>query len=767
MGDVTTYISPNGEASLDKARLVALLDGLARDEVLLRIQSTFADVSLIRVAELEQVGLGARYDPTRLEVSLEIEPSDRVESRLSLITELPEDSDPVEPSWFSAGATFSLTQDYVHESAISPTGQAELRGAVRGGANFGGKRGLNLAFEGFYDASLDDPWQRGDTALYWDHEPQALRVTLGDLNPIGAGVQSSPDIGGVGIQRLYQEIEPLRNIRPAGRTRFVLDRPSIVEVYVNGILYQTLRLQPGPYDLRDFPFVDGVNDVRIVAQDETGGQREIASFSQFQSYDLLDSGVSEFEFIIGFPTSTGPAGNEYEADPAFTAFYRRGIGRALTLGVHAQGREDFTMGGVSGVAASPIGVFAIEVAASSDDGAQTGYAASFGWNWTAATPQGQRDIGLRWEAETEEFNTLDGFSRLSDREYEASAFVRTPIFGGMQLGASYVYAPSRDGFSDETRANASLTRSFGRLTAIMSYEHREFGGQEPEERATASLIYRLGARQRVRARVDSQDRGEIAWERLLRNRAGSWGARLAAERTEDDEGLFGQLDYYGNRMSATVAHRVVEQVPAGGAREEVSTANLNVGVGFADGRVAVGRAADRGFSIVDRHQTLGRRRVDVESRFFDGVAARADWFGPALIPTTSPYQPDALNFVVDELPPGYSIGEGRVAIRPGAFSGYSITVGSAAANTIIGILLDGSGEPVALRGGWLAPIEGDGERVPFFTNRSGRFVAEGAAYGTYAIFLADGGSGQRVGEVEIQRGNEGYVSVGEIRITGP
>jgi outer membrane usher protein len=200
-------------------------------------------------------------------------------------------------------------------------------------------------------------------------------------------------------------------------------------------------------------------------------------------------------------------------------------------------------------------------------------------------------------------------------------------------------------------------------------------------------------------------------------------------------------------------------------RDQVTTAEVEFGVGFAGGRVAVGRAADRGFTIVDRHRSLRDKRVDVGSRSVSGgVAARADWLGPALVPTTAVYLPTDVTFDIDDLPAGYSLGEGRASLRPAAFSGYRVTVGSAAANTVFGVM-HASDEALSLRGGWLVPLDGqDGGRVAFFTNRKGRFIAEGVSHGRYAVILA--GETEPVAEIRIPADQSGLIDVGAVDVGG-
>lgn len=101
-----------------------------------------------------------------------------------------------------------------------------------------------------------------------------------------------------------------------------------------------------------------------------------------------------------------------------------------------------------------------------------------------------------------------------------------------------------------------------------------------------------------------------------------------------------------------------------------------------------------------------------------------------------------LDVEVHDLPVGYDAGASRIAVLPGARSGFAITIGSDAVNSVLGTLGYADGEPVVLATGILRRIEeGGAYEQPFFTNRTGRFAAEKLKPGTYRIILADMDSG--------------------------
>src|SRR3546814_5097814 len=69
-------------------------------------------------------------------------------------------------------------------------------------------------------------------------------------------------------------------------------------VRVNCQLMRRVRLDPGPYDLSDFPTGYGANDVRLNIVDDTG-KAETLRFNMFFDQNQLAAGRSEFALYAG------------------------------------------------------------------------------------------------------------------------------------------------------------------------------------------------------------------------------------------------------------------------------------------------------------------------------------------------------------------------------------------------------------------------------------------------------------------------------------
>ena len=186
-------------------------------------------------------------------------------------------------------------------------------------------------------------------------------------------------------------------------------------------------------------------------------------------------------------------------------------------------------------------------------------------------------------------------------------------------------------------------------------------------------------------------------------------------------------------------------------------------VGYANGAFGIGRSAREGFVIATGHPTLKGARVSLTDSSGYPVA-NSGWFGPALAGVDRGYGVRRYELEVDPLPDGYDLGSGVISAFPGFGNGYRFVVGSDASHTARGYLISPEG-PVALIGGMIvaAGSEDEAQGKPFFTNRNGRFIADGLSPGRYRLVI----KGRTVGEFVIPDSAEGVSDVGEIKTPGP
>ncbi len=767
LGDISVLANRQGEVlAVDGARLAELLAERLDEGALagLRAAASNLPTRYVPLAGINVEGVQVAFDSANLRLSAVIDPRRSASRPLSLGGDpgkLPADT--LYPASVSGAINLSLAQTWINESRLRPDteGFEPITGAVDAYFNFGGLSGIYLFTQGIFDTAEGGGFQRGQTLLVKDLVDEGVRIAVGDVDPIGTLLQGTAALGGFQVATAYSQIQPNRNIRPSGRTQFILDRSSRVEVEVNGVVIRTLILTAGQYDLRDLSLAEGLNDVRLYIQDDAG-RREVASFSAFFATSLLQQGINDYSIAAGFDRVATDGGFRYRTNrPQVTGFFRRGLTQNVTLGVNAQVARSLVNGGVEGVVATPFGLFVGQASVSRSQG-ESGFAHSLGYRLLGDIGGYSSELEALWEYRSREYRALNEFQLFNGEGHDASVRLRQQLPYGISSAIGIGYLQRRFG-ADSPRFSLSLGKGFGRWNANLLVDHfREAGGRDRTS-LLASLSYRWGDRSTVRAQYRSRrDEKLLEYERSTRNAIGEWGLRAGILDSDDRRSIEAEAELFTNRGEFGVRTGRVD-VPGSDSRQHLTQTRAAFGLAFADGHLALGRPVYDGFAIVAGHRTLGNRPVAVGG-LGSGVRplAKTDFLGPALVPLARAYQLQTVTVGVEDLPPGYDLGSARYPILPGARSGFLITVGSDASNTAIGVLLDADGNPVRLKPGELRSIEREGDApVPMFTNRTGRFVSEKLKPGGYRLFVDGRDSGV---VVSVPKDATGLVEVGTVKM---
>ena len=753
------------EVSLPGLR--AVLEETLSPQALARLQAAFgAREGFAPVAGLaDETGLDLRFDNRAAALVLDI-PMDQLKAvAVSVRRAPPQSTAPDPPARRSGFLNVRLSGGYVHESAFGAAGRGPARVDLDGAARLFGPQGPALVGAGAWreDGGAND-WRRGDVFLIQDDLDRLMRFRLGDIRYAAAPFQGGEPILGFAVEREYDALTPARLVQPGGRYDFTLARTSLVQVYLNGALLRTLRLRAGRYDVRDFAFYDGANEIEIVIEDDAGRTRRL-SFSAFSDKALLAPGLSEFTYALGVPFDRGRGARDYDFD-RFNASFRHRFGVTSRLTAALDGQSDGEMHQLGGglVFAGLGGAVEMHAAFSHADAA-----------WDGAV-EGAYEVRLEDFAGLEElrFDVAADyigarFAQLGDASAEnavagsASARLSAPLPGGVYASAGARYAFGRRGRADSWGANATLSRPFGPVTALISLTaDRAFDEDATRLGAFLSLSARLGRGRFARARYDSLSRATIIEAiQPARSRPGAFGWSAAAEARPGASTLTGEASYVANRFEADASHEVNYADPGSSLTEQRTRANLSFSIAAADGAIAVGRPVGESFAIVRRHPNISDRALDVD-RDAGPPRAAAGALGPALLPDLSSYRTRVIDYDVADLPPGYDLGRGAFEVRPPVFSGYALRVGSDAAATAMGAAILPDGRPVSLAGARVVRVDGAGEPVQVFTNRTGRFVAAGLSAGRWR-FEVDLGQ-VFAAEFTVPDSAAGLVEVGDLEL---
>ncbi|MET4682953.1 hypothetical protein [Brevundimonas faecalis] len=759
LGDISGEVDMQGEGLIDAVALMDLLGPRVSPAVRERLKAVIASRLRVGMADLRGDGFSLVFDPLSLTFVAELAANARARRDVSFTRN--DVVDPAafdQPAGFAAGANISLAQLYSHdEGEFGP-----LSAGVDMFAKVGGFDGVTLTAGVDYDGgSRDQRWRRREIRLTKDLFQSAIRLIAGEFAPPVESFQGSQRFLGLSAARAYSTIRPFQNVRPSGRRQFTLDRPALVLVEVNGVIVERIRLDAGPYSLSDFPFGQGANVVRLLVEEDSG-RREIAVFDLFGGAGLLDPGVVDFGVSAGVLEEGGQL--EYGSTLAATGFVRKGVTDALTLGANAQWADGRGQVGGLAIWGNRLGLIQAGAALSynSDTGNQ-GYVVSLDYLREATLG---REVDLRLTASAQAtsrfFQTAFENSAFNREQWRAAgqALVRYKAYS-LSLGAAFVKGRGQD---DRTDFSVALGRTFRRFGINLAWQRGATSNGIEETRFGLTLTSRFGGRWSGAARYDSQNQyREVGISRASSGRLNDLSGDIRFSEDRNNQTLSGDLRYINNRFDAEIiSNRLVSTTPGGETRQE-SLWRLSTMIGYADGAFGIGRASREGFVIATGHPTLKGARISLTDSSGYPVA-RSGWFGPAMAGVDRGYGVRRYELDVDPLPAGYDLGAGVITAFPGFGDGYRVVVGSDAAYTARGVLVSPAG-PVALVGGVIEAV-GAAEGAtgkPFFTNRNGRFVADGMAPGRYRLVV----KGQVLGEFVIPENVEGIVDVGEIKTSAP
>ena len=753
LGDINVTITPDGVVSFDTAQALDILSKSLAPEALASLKAVLAGKTVAPLSDFAKAAIGAVYDPAQLQIVLTIPGHARPTSAMD-VADLDQAGHGklVEPEVFSGYVNFRGSMDAVEtgpqrgltDPIVSMDGALRLdKWVLTGEASIGPGDTVG--------GSTSEAFTRQGTRLVHDDLKNTLRWTVGDLQPEAEGFQGGVDMAGVSVVRLYNELAPQLNVRPRGERSFILERASTVETTINGRLVQTVRLDPGTYDLHNFPFVDGANDVQISIVDDTG-RRENLTFSIFFDRTLLGPGLTEFGAWAGF-ASFSVNGNLHYAtnDPIFTGFVRRGMNDRLTLGANLQADKTTQVLGGQFIWGSPIGTLGGDVAYSHDNTLGSGYAINIGLT------------RLFQDADSFKSQSLSATVQTKSAHFtELTAAVATPVVGGgttvpatavlnpysfefaLTYGRSFSeyvygdidarYAIGRSGQADVGSVRGTLGWRPDSATSLTFDVDYEESATRRGPGFRVSVTRRLGQTRNVRADYDSQGgQATLSYQDFHGRGVGSSSVSADLTYGSGALGLNASATYEANRADLGLSQTSSWDFQGSSVQDQRTSLRFATSIAFAGDSFAIGRPIYDSFAILQPHPSLHGAQVVVDPSE-DGRLAESGLLGAALLNDLGSYSIRTIIYDVPKAPAGYDIGQGSLLVQPPYRSGYKVVVGSDYSVTVIGRLLDADGTPISLLAGKAYDLD-DPKHAPvvMFTSRDGRFGAQGLRAGRWRI----------------------------------
>ncbi len=658
--------------------------------------------------------------------------------------------------------TVSLTQDWQWPEASEVT--LDLESALRvGSVVLEAEGSLGGALNGFLcpiEATCleqeENAFRRRGTRAVYDDPDWDTRAIVGDTGYRGLPGQRSFDLLGISLNHdpdLFGK--PQRQSTRSFNRLLVVERSADLELIINGVSMQRLKLQPGGYSLNDLPVQLGANSIQAIITYDNG-EREVYEFNTLSSYQLLDAGAFTWEMTGGLPSTWRDGEREYLDIFQGGAFARYGFTDSFTGYVSAQTDTTVHTTGIGFHLLLPLG--SLHLGGSMGFGDAIGYAVTASYETLPTPDDPYSAFKLTVDYTSPEYRQ-PGDAQLMDTDIlypvvdswlRLSAFHSKPLFSEIYATTTARYTFATDTANipgavstgiDRWSVDMAISRViFGTTTIsatagygndrLLSFSHLK---EEPELRFGIGLHARWGETSVAARHSFGNDVSDVTASHLMRTPSSAWQTSITGNNAPS-RGLYSSasMSYFGQRGETRLSH--THQQPHEHDDIHRTQVQHSGAIAFADGKLALGAPVRNGFAIVYPHESISDSTVIVgnpEARRADG----GSWF-PAIITDLPAYGPVQYPLDATNVPAGYSLGTSHLNVNAPYRAGYAIALGSEMAVTITGTLLDTYGNPVALQSAKATSPAHPGKSVTLFTNSVGRFAAEGLAPGPWSITIA-------------------------------
>lgn len=755
--------SPQGDLSIAASELSLWIEREMQPETLASYRQNMSPEGILHINTSNILGLRVFYDPVDSVIRLVPDPAYRLAQHLRL-SQTPDAARAIiAPANVSGFVNFRTGMDYLYDQPVNGGRQgvqADIDAALQ-------VKGTVLESLINYAEDEERSFSRGETRLVRDWPDKMIRAAAGDLAYPVSGFQSYQPMLGVSVARNFS-LQPYRVTTPSGETSFTLRSASQVEVQVNGRTVRTFRLEPGTYDMSDFPVTDGGNDVTLLITDATGNV-ERKTFPLLSDQQLLTRGLHAFSYNIGMESETEDRKIDYgDGDAGFSFFHRYGFTDALTAGIGAQADQDVQQATAVLIRAFDIGVFGVEAGASRapfSKGAAAGRL-SFrrvdiekGRIYSAETSYRQRGFtGLGYFPGMQAPGTV----------FDNVARVTQSFPTGLNIGVGGRFRKAQGPLRDDWSVGVSVDKSFqSGISISATAEHQREGG--------AGIFMTLSwspplSRHSMTASVDTiSGTQSLDWDYRSDYDVHSFRGGIGV--THYNEGnrneTTGDIGYTGYRGEFLLRHDVIATGATAGEASARTHVQAGTAVVFADGHAAISRPVTGSFILFPDTDIAEDTPIGINPAYTAADQADPDYqaaidgFGGAVIPDAMAYMYRPIQVDTRHLPIGYDIGADHFTVLPAYKTGTLISLEQEARLSVTGILTDKNGNVLPLQGGEMSHMQAGKEVAQsFFTNEQGRFEISQLKAGDYHLRLFNFSGSEA--DITVAAKKTGIIDVGRI-----
>ncbi|MGH8832115.1 MAG: fimbria/pilus outer membrane usher protein [Polaromonas sp.] len=602
-----------------------------------------------------------------------------------------------------------------------------------------------------------------------DDRDNLRRTVIGDFFTPSRDFSNGVNLGGISISKLYG-LNPYLIQFPTQSVSGNVALPSDLEVYLDGQRIRSEKLKPGEFELRDLLAYGGARNVQLVLRDAFGRVQQF-SYSFYFSDQPLRQGLHEYSYNLGaLRRDYGTESNHY-GPVAFTLFHRYGMSDALTLGLRAEGKRNFSNAGpLATVVLGSAGVVNLALAGSSVD-SHRGAAGSMVYNYQAKS----WSLGFSLRRDWGEYATLGDPPTITNRKHESSVVTSYYLPGRGTVSLSHSALSTRDAMAAfsatpiqpfnvsplENRRVTALSYSVplvsGRVSLTASLSHIK--DKESRNEAFVGLIFFLDKDYSAAANYRGNKDNHTESLQLTKNQpiGEGLGYVLSADRATSPTAE--SLQFKSNiqyNAPAAILRAEYGRRHDGGQTANDYRVSVAGGLAYVDGEVALGRPVTESFGIVKVGELPGVA-IAVNGQPIGKTNAQ----GKVFVPTLTPYFDNDVSISPESVPIEYSIPSTVQRVSPSLRSGAVIDFGVTKIQAF-------SGKLKSQQAGAMKPVEfqeisfsADGKMQRMQTGRGGEFYIENRKPGTYTATVPLEGKPCQF-DLTIPRSDETFVELGEL-----
>jgi outer membrane usher protein len=682
------------------------------------------NTTAITFSQLARSGIMLNFDANSVELRVDFAARVRREKRYGLATHA---TQRINESQLTPNATFSGALDYRVAKQWSASSSNNSKIELTGHLNM---NGWVLQHQQNFADDRARTWLRSRTLITHDWPDNATRLSLGDLNYRQIGFMGSEQLSGISLSTNYQ-LQPYTINYPLSEQSFFLQQDADVEVMVNGRSSDKRFLKAGTHNIYDLPLINGVNEVELQITDVFGREQSIRFFAS-QDQQLLAPGKKEYSVTLGVPRLNSTSGLEYAMQShKFSAFYRYGVNKDLTMSNWLQLGSNVSVTGITGAKKSVYGVFTGELAVSREPQLSKAYAPAIRLGYRFSSQRFTLDTQWRWQHR--EFANLSQSATDNNIHHQARINLTLPEINEWNTRLTVAYGrrwQDENVFSKRLNISRKLGQDWYLSINMTHYNSRT----DQESFAGLQLTWRSDSSQhRASVGYSSDQRSS---EYSYRSE-GELGLNMRAGIRKRDTSLQQDADISYLSEHADVQLAVDRNKSASGQSSITKRASLASSVALADGQWATSRPLQgQPFAILSAQSGIADAHIGVvRGASLEPVAFLENGSDTSVLPNLSPYYVGNVYLDLSLSPVELQVKQETFKIKPAYQSATVISVGVGGKVYVTAKLTDPHGTSLKYKVVNVTEVNGT-KLATTFTDASGIVVIEALPPGNYRISVS-------------------------------